>query len=254
MRPFGAISTTGFTVAVISFDHDIIQTGFLHGKLTKKQALNAKIMLWLWYVLEFYTFTAGSKVSIQSHLMDATRVSDGAIVTLKSVNKESNPFEVEIGLFLSSEPLASDPKNHCVPILDTLQVPDDENETIIVMPLLRDNGTPRFDTVGECVEFFRQVFEVSCIHRTVVSKFTLVYRAYNSCTRTTLHTGMCGPNISVDGAHSAIKRLYHREHHDGCDSAIPSTLSSEQHPHEKGPLRTSPAPDAYSTARQILYS
>jgi hypothetical protein len=67
---------------------------------------------------------------------------------------------VDIGRFLSSEPLASDPLNHCVPIYDVLQVPDDDDKVLLVMPLLRDYNSPRFDTFGEVLDFFKQIFEV----------------------------------------------------------------------------------------------
>jgi hypothetical protein len=81
-------------------------------------------------------------------------------MSLKAVEKSLHPYEAEIGLFLSKEPLASDIHNHCVPILDILQVPDDQDRIIIVMPMLRRYDNPRFDTFGEAVDFFRQVFEV----------------------------------------------------------------------------------------------
>jgi hypothetical protein len=93
-------------------------------------------------------------------LLDATRIVDGEFVFLKIVNKSVHPFEAEIGCFFSSEALANDPHNHCVPIYEVLQVPDDDEKIILVMPLLREYCDPRFDTVGEVVEFFRQVFEV----------------------------------------------------------------------------------------------
>ena len=81
-------------------------------------------------------------------------------MSLKAVRKSLHPYEADIGRFLSKEPLASDPKNHCVPILDVLQVPDQEDRIIIVMPMLRPFDNPRFDTFGEVIDFFRQVFEV----------------------------------------------------------------------------------------------
>jgi hypothetical protein len=53
-----------------------------------------------------------------------------------------------------------DQSNNSVPILEILQVPDNEDIEIIVMPFLRVYGSPRFDTFGECVDFIRQIFEV----------------------------------------------------------------------------------------------
>ncbi|KAF7357872.1 Protein kinase domain-containing protein [Mycena venus] len=92
-------------------------------------------------------------------VIDAVRVSDNTNVVLKRINKDQDhhPHEVEIGNFLTA--LGPTSANHCVPTLDTLHPPDDENISIIVMPLLRKYDSPRFDTVGEAVEFFRQIFE-----------------------------------------------------------------------------------------------
>ncbi|KAG1725264.1 uncharacterized protein EDB91DRAFT_1168927 [Suillus paluster] len=92
-------------------------------------------------------------------VMDATRVSDGLYLSLKMVKKSEHPHEVEIGQYLTSEQLASDPKNHCVPFLDVLSVPNDDDTQIIVMPLLLPFAKIRFDTFGEVVECLRQLFE-----------------------------------------------------------------------------------------------
>ncbi|EGN93808.1 hypothetical protein SERLA73DRAFT_163242 [Serpula lacrymans var. lacrymans S7.3] len=91
------------------------------------------------------------------HVLDATRISDGAFVTLKLFKKSLHPFEIEIGQFFSTESLLSDPANHCVPIYDVLVVPDDEDRAIIVMPLLRFFDSPPFDTFGEVIDFLRQI-------------------------------------------------------------------------------------------------
>ena len=94
------------------------------------------------------------------NIMDAVRMSDGEMIALKSVSRKTHPFEVNIATLLSSEPLRSHPCNHCVPVLEILDMPDQEGTTIIVMPLLRPFDNPSFVTVGESVEFFRQIFEV----------------------------------------------------------------------------------------------
>jgi hypothetical protein len=96
--------------------------------------------------------------------MDATRISDGKLVMLKQIMKSLHPFEIEIAKFLSADSLASDPRNHCVPILDVLQVPEDDDVMLLVMPFFRPYDKPCFDTFGEAVECFRQLFEVSPIY------------------------------------------------------------------------------------------
>jgi serine/threonine protein kinase len=64
----------------------------------------------------------------------------------------------------ASDALASERHNHSVPIYEVLQVPDDQDKIILVMPLLRAFYDPPFDTIGEVVDFFRQVFEAGLIH------------------------------------------------------------------------------------------
>ena len=100
----------------------------------------------------------------EASVLDAIRNSDGESVTLKRINRNIHPFEVEIATMLSAEPLRSHPSNHCVPILEVLDVPNQEGLQIIVMPLLRAFNDPAFVTVGESVEFFRQLFEVRDMH------------------------------------------------------------------------------------------
>jgi hypothetical protein len=80
---------------------------------------------------------------------------------LKHISISRYPDEVEIGQLFSSGPLASNPKNCCVPFYDVLRIPDDDDGAIIVMPLLYRLGQPPFQTIGEVVEFFRQIFEVT---------------------------------------------------------------------------------------------
>ncbi|KAF7428208.1 hypothetical protein PC9H_007429 [Pleurotus ostreatus] len=92
-------------------------------------------------------------------VLDAERSSDGELLMLKRISKSLHPFEVEIGQLFSAKPLADNPQNHCVPIYEALQTPDDDNQYILVMPLLRSFDHPRFDTLGEAVEFFRQIFQ-----------------------------------------------------------------------------------------------
>ncbi|KAJ7140478.1 hypothetical protein C8R43DRAFT_1238429 [Mycena crocata] len=93
----------------------------------------------------------------RGYVIDAVCVSDGSNVLLKKIKNDVHPHEVEIGKLFTD--LGPSPSNHCVPILRVLQPPDDGNISIIVMPLLRKYDSPRFDTIGEAVEFFRQMFE-----------------------------------------------------------------------------------------------
>ncbi|PIL35985.1 hypothetical protein GSI_01645 [Ganoderma sinense ZZ0214-1] len=91
--------------------------------------------------------------------MDATRTSDKETVLMKRVNTTVHPYELEIAQYFSTGPISADPRNHCCPIYEVLQDPTDENTIIMVMPHLRRYINPEFQTIGEAMEFFRQVFE-----------------------------------------------------------------------------------------------
>lgn len=49
-------------------------------------------------------------------------------------------------------------------MLDVLEPPEEPDVVILVTPLLRPFNNPLMESVGEAVEFFRQVFEVSHMH------------------------------------------------------------------------------------------
>ena len=79
---------------------------------------------------------------------------------MKRISREVHPYEAEIGELFSSGPFKSHPRNHCVPLLEVLDVPDEEDKQLLVMPLLRLFDDPRFETVGELLGFLYQFFEV----------------------------------------------------------------------------------------------
>lgn len=78
---------------------------------------------------------------------------------LKKFSREHDVQEKEITMFLASEPLKSHPRNHSTPLYDVFDVPGEEF-SILVMPVLDYFYKPRFETIGEVLECFRQVFEV----------------------------------------------------------------------------------------------
>ena len=95
---------------------------------------------------------------------DATRLSDGRIVSIKKVKKSDHPIEEQIIRFLSDTPQSIDPRNHSVPVYDVLQSPIDQDIILLVMPYLVPVEQYRFATVGEVMEYFRQIFEVIIRH------------------------------------------------------------------------------------------
>ena len=77
---------------------------------------------------------------------------------LKRLVREEGPFELDINRRFSTEPLYSNPKNHCVHLLDVIELPNDP--PIMVHPLLRPFDKPPLQTFGEFVTFFAQICEV----------------------------------------------------------------------------------------------
>lgn len=119
--------------------------------------------------------------------MDAIRISDGNPVVMKRQLPEEGPYELEINRLFSTEPLASNPRNHCVQLLNVIKLPDDL--PILVQPMLRPFDEPRFRTYGVFVTFFSQICEVSFAHFHSHYKI-LIDRGFNVCTRTMSLTGM----------------------------------------------------------------
>ncbi|KAJ7658019.1 kinase-like domain-containing protein [Mycena rosella] len=99
-------------------------------------------------------------------VLDATRISDGSYVMLKRCDPlKTSDFagvipEVEMFRTLSSEPLASDPRNRCIRQIEILRPPQaNSEEVLIVMPLLYLWKEFPFSTIGEAVDFLTQIFE-----------------------------------------------------------------------------------------------
>ncbi|KAG6809343.1 hypothetical protein H0H92_000634 [Tricholoma furcatifolium] len=83
---------------------------------------------------------------------------DGSIVMIKWVEAREFPAEIPVGKLLCSKRLAS-PRNHCMPYLAVIEPPESPDVAFIVMPYLIRTEYVRFETIGEAVEFFRQIFE-----------------------------------------------------------------------------------------------
>jgi len=103
--------------------------------------------------------------------MDAVRMEDGRQVMLKKVLPEEGPHELLITQLFSSPGLKGHPKNHCVPLLDLVDLSQTGpyGRKLMVMPFLRPFKNPRFQTYGEFVDFFMQISEVG--PSTLLSKF-----------------------------------------------------------------------------------
>ncbi|VDC04171.1 unnamed protein product [Peniophora sp. CBMAI 1063] len=104
----------------------------------------------------------------ESHrVMDATRIADGSQVILKilvpsSADKEED--ELTANRLLSSEPAASHPHNHCLRMLEEIDL-DDFGLQIIVFPLYRPWFDPPLHLVAEVIPFVDQLLEgLSFLH------------------------------------------------------------------------------------------
>ncbi|KAH9035415.1 hypothetical protein EDB84DRAFT_1222789 [Lactarius hengduanensis] len=92
--------------------------------------------------------------------MDATRLRDGKRVMLKKVLPEEGPHELQICLLFSSVEVAMNPHNHCVPLLEVIELsPRSGSQKLMVFPLLFPFNQPRIQTFGEFAAFFTQICE-----------------------------------------------------------------------------------------------
>ncbi|KAG8694039.1 hypothetical protein FRC09_010097 [Ceratobasidium sp. 395] len=98
-------------------------------------------------------------------IVDATRASDGASVVLKAVRNVQPAAEVtpeqpdELGILkhVHSPPYTGHICNHAVPLLGSIPMPDPNEGSFAVLPLLRVYNDPPFLNVAEAVEFMKQV-------------------------------------------------------------------------------------------------
>lgn len=133
--------------------------------------------------------------------MDAIRLGDNKAVMLKKIYSKSihATFEQQIAEFVSSAEQLQDPDNHCIPVYETLKIPGDERNVIIVMPLLREWHSPRFDTVGECLDLFQQIFKVCSFkfHESALNPYIEHFRGFDIFTKIVLRIGMPIMRLSV---------------------------------------------------------
>ncbi|KAJ4499794.1 hypothetical protein C8R41DRAFT_915115 [Lentinula lateritia] len=102
------------------------------------------------------------------YIMDALRMSDSLIVALKLIKTSTG--EDEITMLFSDDDPNSDPHNHCVRILEVLPVPGADAEKILVMVWMRNVMDPRFRTIGEAIQFFKEMIEsLQYVHRNNVA-------------------------------------------------------------------------------------
>ncbi|KAK7691433.1 hypothetical protein QCA50_004832 [Cerrena zonata] len=136
------------------------------------------------------SFCEDSICSMISELIDATRLSDGTRVMLKTVSRSGD--EIPIARLLSRDSVLKDPTNHCVPIFEAIEDAHDRSKAILVMKYLRPFDDPELRTIGEAVDFIFQTLQGLCfIHRQGVA-----------------HRDCAAANIMMDG-----EPLFPKGHH-----------------------------------------
>lgn len=116
-------------------------------------------------------------------------MSDGLPVHLYLVSEKKSPDEVDIMLYLASGKLTAgehDRGSHIIPIFEVLEVDDNHSLCVIVTPLMRVYDDPRFENMGEAVNFLGQVLEVVFFYPSELAG-NLIFslsRVWNSCTQT----------------------------------------------------------------------
>ena len=86
------------------------------------------------------------------------RTKQGELVSIRRLDTDS--LELELLLRFSTTEMRVVPENHCVPVIDHFQPPDDFSITFIVTPYLRCPNKPNYDCADDFMEFVQQMFEV----------------------------------------------------------------------------------------------
>lgn len=71
--------------------------------------------------------------------------------------------EVAIERLLASEPYRNDTRNHGLPLLDVVIIPEDPDHVVLVFPLLRKIDDPEPASAREAVDFVHQTLEVNAL-------------------------------------------------------------------------------------------
>ncbi|KAF9077723.1 kinase-like domain-containing protein [Rhodocollybia butyracea] len=112
-----------------------------------------------------FTFEDGHYLT-NKRIIDALRISDSTMVAIKRVRNitgedgvTATSQEEDICALFSTIQHASQPSNHSIPLLEVLCVPGFEDERLLVMPWMREPENPPFRTVGEGLQFIKEMLE-----------------------------------------------------------------------------------------------
>ncbi|KAG6835155.1 hypothetical protein H0H93_004373 [Arthromyces matolae] len=129
-----------------------------HGYTLRDRYRPGWVPSWLKDPSKEYHDCEDAVLPIHPQVIDAV-CSDGTPVSIKDIRIDTHADEILVAKHFSSSSLAKHPKNHCVPVLDVLDPLPGSRKAFLVMPLLFNHEYVEFETIGEVVDFCRQIFE-----------------------------------------------------------------------------------------------
>ncbi|KAI9446060.1 hypothetical protein H4582DRAFT_2163423, partial [Lactarius indigo] len=112
---------------------------------------------WLRTGKDFFS-TEDGQPNVLRTVMDAIRIRDGCPVMLKKVMPMEGPRELKINQLFSSAEHSREHDNHCVPLLDVIELSkhseSQRSQQLMVFPLLRPFDQPRIQTFAEFTKFY----------------------------------------------------------------------------------------------------
>ena len=97
------------------------------------------------------------------------RTEHGELVLIRSLDSDS--LELALLLRFSTMEMRAAPNNHCVPVLDHFQHPDDPSVTFIVNPYFRP--AIEFDRADDYMEYVQQALEV-CVFSLMIFGVSII--------------------------------------------------------------------------------
>ncbi|TRM61133.1 kinase-like domain-containing protein [Schizophyllum amplum] len=88
-------------------------------------------------------------------VLDAVRLADGTKVVLR----KAATWRDEVPILQKLKHLQEDTRNHIVPILDTILLPDTDEHVLLVMPFLREYYDPPFSCPAQVIHALSQFLE-----------------------------------------------------------------------------------------------
>jgi hypothetical protein len=178
-------------------------------------------------------------------VIDAERIEDNLPVFLKRVQRLDST-ERETTAALTTGFASADPQNHCMPIHTSLKFPHLGLE-ILVFSRFRQWDNPNFETIGEAVNFFEQIFEVQflpfailiAITKSKICLGTCVHASTRPCTPVRCLLAYAPPITHACFTVTLISELAlltadlmfilaQTQHHDGRSSNVSGWMASYQ--------------------------